>query len=89
MWNRVRRRWSDPVPEDGDNIYKTTDGGKTWKIINKGLPDTKLTGRVGIAVSHSNPNVLYAFVGREARIATLRGSLHDLRDRCDAIWMAG
>jgi photosystem II stability/assembly factor-like uncharacterized protein len=62
MWNRVRRRWSDPVPEDGDNIYKTTDGGKTWKIINKGLPDTKLTGRVGIAISHSNPNVLYAFV---------------------------
>ncbi|HWR33309.1 MAG TPA: hypothetical protein VN451_07285 [Chitinophagaceae bacterium] len=62
MWNRVRKRWSDPVPEDGDNIYKTTDGGKTWKIINKGLPDTKLTGRIGIAVSHSNPNVLYAFV---------------------------
>jgi photosystem II stability/assembly factor-like uncharacterized protein len=62
MWNRVRRRWSDPVPEDGDNIYKTTDGGKTWKIINNGLPDTKFTGRVGIAISHSNPNVLYAFV---------------------------
>ena len=62
MWNRVRKRWSDPVPEDGDYIYKTTDGGKTWKIINKGLPDTKLTGRVGIAISHSNSKVLYAFV---------------------------
>ncbi len=62
MWNRIRRRWSDPVPEDGDHIYKTTDGGKTWKIIDKGLPDTKLTGRIGIAISHSNPNVLYAFV---------------------------
>lgn len=62
MWNRVRKRWSDPVPEDGDHIYKTTDGGKTWKIINKGLPDTKMTGRVGIAISNSNPNVLYAFV---------------------------
>ena len=62
MWNRIRRRWSDPVPEDGDYIYKTTDGGKTWKIINKGLPDTKFTGRIGLAISHSNPNVLYAFV---------------------------
>ena len=62
MWNRIRKRWSDPAPEDGDNIYKTTDGGKTWKVISNGLPDTKLTGRVGIAVSHSNPNVLYAFV---------------------------
>ncbi|MGH2553555.1 MAG: WD40/YVTN/BNR-like repeat-containing protein, partial [Chitinophagaceae bacterium] len=62
MWNRIRKRWSDPVPEDGDNIYKTTDGGKTWKIINKNLPDTKLIGRIGIAISHSNPKVLYAFV---------------------------
>ena len=62
MWNRIRRRWSDPVPEDGDHIFKTTDGGKTWKIIDKGLPDTKLTGRIGLAISHSNPNVLYAFV---------------------------
>lgn len=62
MWNRIRRRWSDPVPEDGDNIYKTTDGGKTWKIISNGLPDTKLTGRIGIALSKSNPDVLYAFV---------------------------
>jgi photosystem II stability/assembly factor-like uncharacterized protein len=62
MWNRIRRRWSDPVPEDGDHIYKTTDGGNTWKIINKGLPETKMTGRIGLAVSYSNPNVLYAFV---------------------------
>ncbi|TMI77432.1 MAG: hypothetical protein E6H10_19090 [Bacteroidetes bacterium] len=62
MWNRIRRRWSDPVPEDGDHIYKTNDGGKNWKIINNGLPDTKYTGRIGIAVSHSNPNVVYAFV---------------------------
>ncbi len=62
MWHRIRRRWSDPMPEDGDHIYKTTDGGKTWKIINKGLPDTKHTGRIGIAISNSNSNVLYAFV---------------------------
>lgn len=62
MWNRIRKRWSDPVPEDGDYIYKTTDGGKTWKKIVNGLPDTRLTGRIGLAVAHSNPNVLYAFV---------------------------
>jgi photosystem II stability/assembly factor-like uncharacterized protein len=62
MWNRIRKRWSDPTPEDGDNMYKSMDAGKTWKIINKGLPDTKLTGRIGLAVSASNPNVLYAYV---------------------------
>lgn len=62
MWNRIRKRWSDPVPEDGDHIYKTTDGGKTWKPLTNGLPDTKTTGRIGIDISRSNPNVLYAFV---------------------------
>ena len=62
FWNRIRKRWSDPMPEDGDYIYKTSDGGKTWKKIVKGLPDTKLTGRIGIAIARSNPNVLYAFV---------------------------
>ncbi len=62
MWNRIRRRWSDPVPEDGDHIYKTTDGGNSWKIISNGLPDTKMTGRIGLAVSPSNPAVVYAFV---------------------------
>jgi photosystem II stability/assembly factor-like uncharacterized protein len=62
FWNRIRRRWSDPVPEEGDYIHKSTDGGKTWKIINNGLPDTKNTGRIGIAIAKSNPNVLYAFV---------------------------
>jgi len=62
FWNRIRRRWSDPMPEDGDYIYKTTDGGRTWKKIVMGLPHTKLTGRIGIAIANSNPNVLYAFV---------------------------
>jgi photosystem II stability/assembly factor-like uncharacterized protein len=62
MWNRIRKRWSDPVPEDGDHIYKTTDGGKTWKPLINGLPDTKTTGRIGIDISRSNPSVIYAFV---------------------------
>ncbi len=62
MWNRIRKRWSDPVPEDNDHIYKTTDGGKTWKPLTNGLPDTKNTGRIGIDISKSNPSVIYAFV---------------------------
>jgi photosystem II stability/assembly factor-like uncharacterized protein len=62
MWNRIRKRWSDPVPEDGDFIYKSIDAGNTWNKISNGLPDTKNTGRIGLAIAHSNPNVLYAFV---------------------------
>lgn len=62
MWNRIRKRWSDPTPEDGDYIYKTFDGGKNWKKIYDGLPDTKLTGRIGLAIAASNPKILYAYV---------------------------
>jgi photosystem II stability/assembly factor-like uncharacterized protein len=62
MWNRIRKRYSDPTPEDGDYVFKTLDGGKTWKKLTSGLPDTKNTGRIGLAVSHSKPNVVYAFV---------------------------
>lgn len=67
MWTRIRKRWSDPVPEDGDQIFKTTDGGATWKVINKGLPDTKLTGRIGLANTPANPNILYAFVDNHGK----------------------
>jgi len=62
MWNRTRRRWSDPMPGPGDGIFKTTDGGKTWKQKTKGLPDFKLTGRIGLDIARSNPNVIYAFI---------------------------
>jgi photosystem II stability/assembly factor-like uncharacterized protein len=62
MWNRIRKRYSDPIPEDGDYIYKTIDGGKTWTKLSNGLPDTKNTGRIGIALSPSNPEKIYAFV---------------------------
>ncbi|MFC2159079.1 WD40/YVTN/BNR-like repeat-containing protein, partial [Acidobacteriota bacterium] len=62
MWNRTRERWSDPRPGPGDGIYKTTDGGKTWNPSNQGLPDLKLTGRIGLSLCDSKPNVVYAFV---------------------------
>lgn len=62
MCHRIRLRWSDPMPQPEDGLFKTTDGGKNWKPINSGLPDTKYTGRIGLDIARSNPDVLYAFV---------------------------
>ena len=62
MCHRIRLRWSDPVPEPGDGLFKTTDGGKTWKPANSGLPDTKFTGRIGLDLCRTKPNVVYAYV---------------------------
>ncbi len=61
-WNRIRKRWSDPVPGGEDGLFKTTDGGKTWTPINAGLPDTNFTGRTGIDLCRTKPSTLYAYV---------------------------
>jgi photosystem II stability/assembly factor-like uncharacterized protein len=64
-WQRVREKWNDPRNEphySGSGIWKTTDGGATWNEINNGLPQPQHRGRIGIDISRSSPNVLYAFV---------------------------
>jgi photosystem II stability/assembly factor-like uncharacterized protein len=45
----------------GSGLHKSTDGGKTWNKINKGLPSTEL-GRIGLAISPANPEIIYAIV---------------------------
>ncbi len=49
----------DGGPESG--IYKSTDAGKTWKKINKGLPPGD-KGRIGMAISPADPDYMYAIV---------------------------
>ena len=65
MWQRVRRKWSDPRVEPGyteSGIWKTTDSGASWIEANAGLPSPQYRGRIGIDIAHSKPAVLYAFV---------------------------
>ncbi len=42
-------------------IYKSTDAGATWNKIHKGLPGVDL-GRIGMAISPVNPDILYCMV---------------------------
>lgn len=48
--------WSGP----NSGLYKSTDGGNTWKPLTKGLPSK--VGRIGFDVSQSNPKRLFANV---------------------------
>ncbi len=42
-------------------IWKSTDGGETWRRLEQGLPDEDM-GRVGLAISPQNPDVVYATI---------------------------
>ena len=64
-WERIRLKWNDPRTYEttsGTGIWKSTDGGKNWKKIIKGLPAPNKLGRTGIDIARSNPRVLYAYV---------------------------
>ncbi len=43
-------------------VYKSGDGGKTWTRLKGGLPEGPKTGRIGLAVSWSNPDKAYSLV---------------------------
>ncbi len=46
--------------KDLGSIFKSTDGGTTWKKLESGLP--KQTGRIGLAIYAKNPKIVYAIV---------------------------
>ncbi len=66
LYARVRTPWSFTAGPDASNgqdaggIFKSTDGGATWKKLGGGLP--ALTGRLGLDVYAKNPRIVYAIV---------------------------
>ncbi|MEZ4810894.1 MAG: glycosyl hydrolase [Allomuricauda sp.] len=56
-WDFQRKPWVVQSGGPGSKVFKTTDGGQTWKEITKGLPELK--GKMGIDISPANPNVVY------------------------------
>jgi photosystem II stability/assembly factor-like uncharacterized protein len=63
LWNVRRPPWFIYAPANGPGagIFKSTDGGSTWKEISEGIP-VEGRGHIGIAVAPSNRNRLYAVV---------------------------
>ncbi len=61
-WERVRGPYFLKSGGPGSALWKTTDGGNTWKEITGGGFPTSMKGRIGIAIAQSNPKVVYALV---------------------------
>ena len=60
-YQRRRHVWTLINGGPESTIYKSTDAGKTWNKINKGLPSVDL-GRIGIDVAPTDGNIVYAIV---------------------------
>ncbi len=74
MWDFRRYPWGFRSGGPGSGFYTSYDGGETWKRYTEedGVPKGNL-GRIGIGISRSNPNIVYALVEAE-KSALLRST---------------
>ncbi|MDB5202442.1 MAG: glycosyl hydrolase [Ferruginibacter sp.] len=67
-WYRTRSAWNFEEAGKTSAVYKSSDAGNTWKIIStagSGFPTGNNIGRIGLAVSPSTPNIVYATVDNQ------------------------
>ncbi|MCX8019005.1 MAG: hypothetical protein N2747_00760 [Chitinophagaceae bacterium] len=65
MWYRTRRAWHFTESGKSSGIYKSTDGGESWKLISgpgSGFMSGEKIGRIGLAVYPGNPQIVWAIV---------------------------
>jgi len=61
MWQIEIHTWGRTSGGAGSSIWKSTDGGTTWKRLRDGLP-TRPFGKVGLGISPARPERIYAEV---------------------------
>jgi len=60
LWTRIRRPERRNYGGPASGIYRSYDGGATWVKLTNGLSSLGILGRVGIDISQTDPNILYA-----------------------------
>ncbi|MEI7980742.1 MAG: T9SS type A sorting domain-containing protein, partial [Bacteroidota bacterium] len=90
MWERRRGLTYRSSFGESSGIWKSTDGGDNWSELTTGLPSGNGVGRIGLAISKSNPEILYAYydlTNSEIGIyKTLNGGQTWTRTNDGAVW---
>lgn len=60
-YQRRRKTWALLAGGPKSGIYKSTNGGQSWKQVTKGLPGGDV-GKIGLAVTPANPQLVYATI---------------------------
>jgi photosystem II stability/assembly factor-like uncharacterized protein len=60
-WQALRRPWTLHDGGPGSGVWRSTDGGASWKRLRQGLP-TSTIGRIGLAIAPSDPERVYALL---------------------------
>ena len=79
-WQRHRNVAAYLGGGPGTGLYRSEDGGTSWQQMQQGLPETAM-GKIGLAISPQNPDVLYAAIELERR----SGAVYRSSDR-GATW---
>lgn len=70
MWHKERSASNFVESGSESGIYKSTDGGETWKLISgegSGFPQGEGNGRIGLAIYPKNSNILYSIIDNQAQ----------------------
>src|SRR5581483_1482765 len=70
-YQRLRSAFGFNGGGPGSAVWKSTDGGASWRKIENGLPAGE-KGRTGLAIARSNPNVLIATIEHATGTGTYR-----------------
>lgn len=70
-WDRIRNNQESLINGPGAKIFKTTDAGETWTMLEGGLPFDDL-GRTGLTISQQTPGLVYAmYVGTNSQLSSI------------------